>query len=371
MKMLIISGIYPPDIGGPATYSKLISEELPNHGIETDLVVFSNLNKYPRIIRHFLFLLIILKKSKGVDFYYAQDPVSVGLPTFVASFLTRKKYILKIVGDYAWEQGSQKSNVKDTLDDFSVKNKGYGFFVYLLKKIQKTVAKHAYKIIVPSKYLKKIVSNWGIQDNKIFVIYNSFESDFILDDKEKTRRELGLNGKIIISVGRLVPWKGFDTLIKVVGEMTKDDNSINFLIVGDGPDREKLKKIIIDNNFINVKLIGRLDQNTLFRYLRASNAFILNTGYEGFSHQLLEVMAVGTPIITTKVGGNVELIEDDKNGVLVEYNDEKQIKDALIKVIKDKNFSDILVSSGLEKIKDFSKNKMIKDLLYLINNSKI
>ncbi len=362
MKILIITGIFPPDIGGPATYSKLISEELPHYWIKTDIVVFSDLKKYPKIIRHFIFLFRILRKSKGIDLYYAQDPVSVGLPTLFASFLSRKKYILKIVGDYAWEQGCQRSNVRDLLDDFSVKKSGYGFLVSVLKHVQKIVASHAYRIIVPSRYLKKIVSNWGIKGEKISVIYNSFEFSTVLRSKEEYRKSLGLEGKIIITAGRLVPWKGIDTLIKVIGKMSDESRDIHLIVAGSGPDQDRLSKIAEENEYKNIQFTGGLKREVLFQYLRSADVFALNTSYEGFSHQLLEVMAIGLPILTTSVGGNVELIENDKSGILVRYNDEKQIRDSLMKMLHDESLTHRLASEGLLKIKGFSKDKMLQEL---------
>lgn len=371
MKILIVTGIYPPEIGGPATYSQLLFEGLSKYDIDSDLVVFSDLKKYPRVIRHILFVFKVLRKSKGADLYYAQDPVSVGLPTMVASFLSRKKYLLKIVGDYAWEQGCQKSGVTDSLDDFSVKSNGYGFFVSLLKKIQKTVASQAHRVIVPSNYLKKIVVNWGVSTDKISVVYNSFDFDKVLDDKEKLRIELGVTGKVVLSAGRLVPWKGFDTLIRVVGKMSGDIKDLSLIVIGDGPDREKLDNIIKENNIANVKLIGSVDQNTLFKYLKSADVFVLNTAYEGFSHQLLEVMAIGIPIITTNVGGNPELIEDGKNGLLVEYNNEKQLGDSIVKILNYKNLDGILVANGLQKVGTFSKDRMFAELVEILNDLKL
>lgn len=366
MKILIVTGIYPPDIGGPATYSKLILENLGDYKIETDIVVFSDLKKYPRIIRHILFFFRILKKSRGIDLYYAQDPVSVGLPTMVASFISRKKYLLKIVGDYAWEQGCQKRGVVDLLDDFSKKEKGYGFFVSLLKKIQKLVANRALRVIVPSNYLKDIVTNWGVPADNISVIYNSFDFKSELIAAPEAGKELEAGIKTLISVGRLVPWKGFDTLIEVVGKM----EGINLIIVGSGPDRLRLKEIIESGNYSNVRLLGGLDQSSLFKCIAAADAFILNTSYEGFSHQLLEVMAIGVPIITTAVGGNPELIESEKNGLLFEYNSRDEIRSVVTRILDDKEFSKQLVDNSKLKVKNFSKNRMLQDLANLINQNK-
>ena len=109
LKILICTGIYPPDIGGPATYSKLLFEELPKMGIETRVLSFGEVRHLPKILRHFVYFIKVLKMGRRADIIYAQDPVSVGLPAMLAAKILRKKFILKVVGDYAWEQFQNKN----------------------------------------------------------------------------------------------------------------------------------------------------------------------------------------------------------------------------------------------------------------------
>ena len=109
--VLVTTGIFPPDIGGPATYSKLLLDELPKHGLDISVLSFGEVRHLPKIIRHISYFFKVLRRGKGVDIIYAQDPVSVGLPSVVASKILRKKFLLKVVGDYAWEQYMQKSEI--------------------------------------------------------------------------------------------------------------------------------------------------------------------------------------------------------------------------------------------------------------------
>ena len=236
MKIVIATGIYPPNIGGPATYSKLLFDELPKRGIDVKVVSFDSVIKYPKGIRHILFFLKVLIAGRKVDVIYAQDPVSVGLPSMWASKILKKKYLLKIVGDYAWEQSVQRYGVSDILDDFV--EHSYGPEVERLKKIEKKVARHADKIIVPSCYLKRIVTKWGIDDEKIHVIYNAFDEveDF---DRQELRNIFRFNSPIIMSAGRLVPWKGFDALISCMTELKDSIPGLRLYIAGEGPDKEK------------------------------------------------------------------------------------------------------------------------------------
>lgn len=365
MKILICTGIYPPDIGGPATYSKLLKDELPKHGFEVDVLSFGEVRKFPKIIRHIIYFFKVLKKSFGADVIYAQDPVSVGLPSAVAAWLLNKKFLLKVVGDYAWEQGAQRFGVEDNLDIFL--SKKYGLFVQMLRKIEKYVAERAEKIVVPSFYLKGVVEKWGVGPEKIKVVYNTFELPKVKLSRSEARAKLNLDGFILLSAGRLVPWKGFPTLIEIISELKNKIKDIKLVIIGSGPEennlRSKIKKLKLENEIF---LLGQKKQDEVLQYLIACDIFVLNTAYEGLSHQLLEAMALRAPIITTPVGGNLELIKDKQSGVFVGYNNERQIIDAIFALYGNKAMSERLSDKAAEKFGEFSKQKMISELIKIL-----
>lgn len=362
MKILIATGIYPPEIGGPATYSKLLADKLPEHGITIDVLPFRDVRGFPKIIRHIVYFIKVLSRGKDVNIIFTQDPVSVGFPAMLAAKILRKRFFLKVVGDYAWEQGVQRFGVDDLLDEFSKKQKGYVFLVRILKRIERMAAERAEKIIVPSRYLKQIVMNWGIDESKIHVIYNAFSVPETIERKEVLRRTLNLDGKIMVSVGRLVPWKGFGLLVELMPELIKKNPELKLYIIGEGPDFYDLRQLV-DTERLNdrVFLLGKLPHDMVLKYLKAADLFVLNTGYEGFSHQLLEVMASGTPLVTTAVGGNTELIIPDENGVLVGYNDTAGIKNGIEKILSDKTFSDTISANARKKVEEFNEARMIQE----------
>lgn len=362
-RILIVTPLYPPEVGGPATYSKLLHEELPKYGYIATVVNFGNVLHFPYIIRHIAFFFRCYKLAEGVEVVYAQDPLGTGLPAMLAAKLRGVDFYLKIVGDRAWETGQQKFGVKELLDTYSKK-----FFtnpiLMIMKFAQKLVANSAKKVIVPSEYLKTIVGNWGVKKNKIHVVYNSFESIEVTGTKESLRKELKIKGKVIMSAGRLVPWKGFVTLIEIIEDLKDEYKDIVLIIAGDGPMKSELERLIDDKDLEDhVILAGRLDQGLLSKYIKASDLFLLNTGYEGLSHQLLEVMSIGTPIITTNVGGNPEIITDRKSGILVSYDNKDEIKMAVSELFKDKQMAVTLSETAKMKVSGFSKEKMLKELV--------
>ncbi len=362
MHILIATGAYAPQIGGPATYVKMLEEHLPKHQISVSVAPFNSVSHLPWGIRHLVYTFQLYKKAQVADLVYALDPVSVGVPAALVAKMRSKRFFVRIAGDYAWEQGTQRFKVTDHLDVFSKKGDEYLVPVLILKKIQKTIAEYAEKIIVPSEYFKGVIKNWGVTDvKKIIVIHSVPEEIPFQGRKADFRRMLKFNGKIVVSAGRLVPWKGFDTLISLVPEFIKKYPSFKLLIAGDGPDMSRLEKMVEKKKLHeHVALTGSLEQAVLFKYIRMADVFVLNTNYEGFSHQLLEVMGIGTPIVTTNVGGNPELITDEKNGLLVKYNNKKELFRAVSQILDNESLATRLVRNGKERLAQHTPENMVK-----------
>jgi glycosyltransferase involved in cell wall biosynthesis len=335
MKIVIATGIYPPDIGGPATYSQTIAREFGKRNIETKIICYSDkkgddvvriLRKYPLLIRYFLYFWNLLKLARGADVIYAQGSLSAGLPTMWVSKILRKKFVVKIVGDYAWEQGVNQFKVKDLIEEFQ--NKKYNSKIERIRKIQKKVVRSAYKVIVPSEFLKKIVKGWGIDEKRIEVIYNSFS-------KPEKIKSVKLDGEVIISAGRSEPWKGMDTLREIMPDLLKENPKFKLIIA------------------------TKLPHNELMGHFKASTMFVLNSGYEGLSHLVLEAMACELPVVVSNIGGNPEVVKDGYNGLLIEYNNKKQLKEAILKLWKDKDLQKKFIENGKRTLEKFRLEDMI------------
>ncbi|MBI4093744.1 glycosyltransferase family 4 protein [Candidatus Kaiserbacteria bacterium] len=288
MRLLIATGLYPPEIGGPATYAKLFEQELPRHGFEVHVLPFSLVRHMPPIIRHIAYAWLLSKRIGGADLVLVQDTVSTGLPVALMCMLAGKKFVVRVPGDYAWEQGVQRFGVKDSLEDFQ--KHSYGRFVGIFRAIQNYVVRRARCVIVPSSYLKHIVDSWGVTST---VIYNGIDT---------RRTDVAREENLIVSAGRLVPWKGFAELIEIVLKHPH----WHLVIVGDGPEKERLEKLT--NRSDRVTFAGKIPNAELRRYMARATVFVLNSSYEGLSHTLLEASAEGAPILATKVGGNPEIV---------------------------------------------------------------
>lgn len=369
MKLLIATGVYPPDIGGPATYTIFLEKHLKYFNVEFEVLPYKSVKKYPKIFRHIVYTYKLIVFSRGVDVLYALDTVSVGMPVRIASFITRKSYLLRVPGDYAWEQGQQRFGITETLDEFLDTDKKYPFFVHIMQKIQTKVAKEAKHVIVPSDYMKHVVEKWGVPKNKISRVYSVLKPIEVKEPKATLRQSFGYRDFIITTSCRLVPWKGVSALIDIINTLRSEGNNISLEIIGDGVMREALesqsRKLKL-GAYVNFK--GRLDREEMGKRIKASDIFILNTSYEGFSHQLLETMDLGTPIITTSVGGNPELITNDKTGLLVPYDDKKEIKKNILKIYKDGVYGETLALYAKERAKEFTEDISINEFIKVLHS---
>jgi glycosyltransferase involved in cell wall biosynthesis len=370
MKILIATGIYPPQIGGPATYSKLLYDELPKRGIDVEVASFGDYIDKPRFVRHFLYFLELLRRAAHADIVFAQDPVSVGVPALIASQIRRKPLVLKVVGDYAWEQGTQRFGVTDPLDHFARNHRRHSWQVRLLKRVEADAALGAARIITPSKYLKSILVDWGVDSRNVSVVYNGFHMEPVKDTPSALRKKLGWDAsgrkdKMIITVGRLVPWKGMRELILALPKIRAAVPGAKLVIVGDGPDRENLERAATAGGLMigsDVVFTGRLEQKKMFELVKAADIFVLNTAYEGFSHQILETMALGTPVITTAVGGNIEVLRNGENGILVAPGALQGLTEAVIGLLCDPEGAESLARMAKKDVAGFTDEIMLDRL---------
>ena len=384
MKIVIASGIYPPDIGGPATYSQIIAREFSKKGIDVSVICYSDhstrlparqatlgasdkdenfkivkILRKNKLFRYWSYFWNLLKLARDCDVIYAQGPLSAGLPAMWVSKILKKRFVLKIVGDYAWEQyhnqettptlrlrrryGAPTASVGGTKPKLDLiekfQNKKYDWKTELRRKIQKMVCRNADKIIVPSEFLKKIVKGWRISEDKIAVIYNAFIGVENVGRPTSSHYGNFRTSDVIISAGRPEPWKGFEALNEIMPDLQKENPNFKLIIATKMPHHE------------------------LMEHFKASMVFVLNSAYEGFSHLLLEAMACGLPVITTNVCGNPEIIQDEYNGLLVEYNNKEQIKNAILRLWKDENLRKKFIENGKRTLEKFKLEIMIEKTL--------
>jgi glycosyltransferase involved in cell wall biosynthesis len=358
MKLVLATPLFPPQSGGPATDAALLQARLPSYGIETVVCNFGDVRHLPTGIRHVVYarrLFRLCKDSRGeggtrneagVDGIVAFDTFSVLLPAVIVGKLLKKPVIVRVPGDFAWEQATQRYGVKDSIEKFQTKC--YDVRVEVMRSVQKYAARSAALLVVPSDYFGTIVSQWGISSEKIKRIYLGID----LDEKatmpsEAILKTVGEHSKILFSLGRFVPWKGFGMLIDLMKDMPDE---WHLVLAGDGPLQAELEdharkleekvqateesqKDFQEKNEKRknrVTFLGAIPHDEVLGWLARADAFALNTSFESFSFQVVEAMASGTPVITTPIGSLPELITNGVEGVLCTPDDEKAFLEAIL-----------------------------------------
>ena len=357
MRVLVTVGIFPPDIGGPATFvpkiAKYFQDELnyeieiltlsdnKNSNINDDFSVKRIDRNLPIIYRWLKTIFTIYKLGKNKDLIFVNG---LGTEATIANIFLKKKIIRKIVGDPVWERAYSKAKISESFDEFQVKN--YGFSISLQKKVRSFSIKKSDIVVTPSKHLKNFILNLGFK-NKIEIINNG-----VFIPEENTN--IFTNDQINITiVSRLVSHKNIKKIIRAISDL--NDPLIYLNIIGDGPELNQLQKISLEsNNKDNIIFHGKLNRDDINHIFLKSDIYIQASNYEGLPHSLLEAMSYGIPVLCTPVGECKEILGNEDRGYILDLPVSKNnIKSKISEIIGEK---DIANKKG-ERGKDFINEK--------------
>ena len=357
MRVLVTVGIFPPDIGGPATFvpkiAKYFQDELnyeieiltlsdnKNSNINDDFSVKRIDRNLPIIYRWLKTIFTIYKLGKNKDLIFVNG---LGTEATIANIFLNKKIIRKIVGDPVWERAYSKAKISESFDEFQVKN--YGFSISFQKKVRSFSIKKSDIVVTPSKHLKNFILNLGFK-NKIEIINNG-----VFIPEENTN--IFTNDQINITiVSRLVSHKNIKKIIRAISDL--NDPLIYLNIIGDGPELNQLQKISLEsNNKDNIIFHGKLNRDDINHIFLKSDIYIQASNYEGLPHSLLEAMSYGIPVLCTPVGECKEILGNEDRGYILDLPVSKNnIKSKISQIIGEK---DIANKKG-ERGKDFINEK--------------
>lgn len=229
----------------------------------------------------------------------------------------------------------------------------------------------AHIIVVNAKEMDIQLRNmFNIPQEKIAVIYNPVDLKKINQMGMEDTNHYWYAEKIpvITAIGRLTLQKGFICLLKSVHILISENIPCRLIILGEGPEKKRLKKLALELGIDNkVSFLG-FQQNP-YKYLKRSTIFVLSSIYEGFPNVLLESMALGIPSIATRCPtGPEEIITDGVNGILVPPSDERALADAIKKLLLDKDLRKRLSEAARKRAEDFRVEKIIKQYEDVIEN---
>lgn len=318
-RILIATGIFPPDIGGPATYAESLIPELYRLGYEIAVVSYGNariknyefrikdqgqiiVNNIFRgqniIVRYVKYFLAVWKLAGSADVIYALDIMSAGLPAVLAAKLRGKKAVFRTGGDFLWEKAVQSRWTGQPLRIFYAQalNRRERSLLALCRLILK-----GFDAVIFSSRLQADIyrDHYGLPESKIHHINNAFvvanEAAPLVSPEEF--------GRAIIFAGRLIKLKNLRRLLKVF-EILSFDKDIKLYIFGSGPDKESLTELI-DNLFLSDKVLIKdpIPKNDLLSAIRACLYVVIPSLSDISPNLALECIALGKAVILTRENG--------------------------------------------------------------------
>ncbi len=184
--------------------------------------------------------------------------------------------------------------------------------------------------------------------------------------RDAARSELGWSTeeRIVVGVGRLVPVKGFDVAVRALAPLRAAFPETRLVLVGDGPERSRLEQLAAaSDNLSRVTITGAAGDVAPF--LAASDVVIAPSRNEGMGRVLVEAMALGKPVVASRVGGVASVVSDGRSGVLVRPDDPGELARALIELLCDPPRMEAYSTVAAERAEQFSLRVMQQGLLAL------
>jgi glycosyltransferase involved in cell wall biosynthesis len=279
MKILITTGIFKPELGGPATYAAEMGKRLGALGHTVAVITYSDRKTFDldkeydfpitRIVRsnklfnYLKFFLAILRYAPKYDFIYSLDWFSVGVPQLFASFLVRKKYIMRVGGDYIWEKYLRDNKPPLTLKDFYLKERyaDYSVMHFLIKR----VLKNAFFVIFNSDDERELYYEfYGLTPERTATIFNPVPENRLGTLVQSFKKENGGRDREIVFAGRFIKMKNVESAIQAFARLT--DTSFRLLLIGEGPSEHELRKLVAHLGIADrVEFLPAMTQADLYR----------------------------------------------------------------------------------------------------------
>ena len=366
LNLILTSGIYPPDKGGPAFFVSDFSRWLNSKSITTKVVSLKDGPSTKEILSNSEVLLT--SRDKLLPFRMLSSIRAIAtrarvtkvilmnglfLEVLIASFFGRSRIVAKIPGDIVWERARNQGKTNLSIDEYQGNERG-------LKRIFRFFFSQSLKraefVIAPSLHLKSLLLNWGIKSERVVLVRNSVDTNFFAPSSDREKKY------DVITVCRLVPWKGVEEIIRECARQ-----GLSLAVVGDGPDGQRLKDIASQAH-ARVDFLGNCPHTELPPLLNSARIFVLNSQYEGSPHSLIEAMSVGLFSIAHASTGSIEVIKDKVNGLLC--GQQRSLGEALSLAMIDLDLSRaVSLNARKSALLNFDREKNFEQILRVIEGS--
>lgn len=387
MKILIYTHEFPPFLGGLATTSFKLSNGMAESGMDVvvlapaytseDLNVDKQLKckvvRIPGLGNKWVKKIPLLETILG--WIYMQKTLSNEKPNSVL-FITEEA---EVVGGLL-PNLKFSSIVRIAGSGITTCFYGKNFFKRLLRFPMKRLYDNSSMIIAVSYNTKDLVQSVGVPEEKIEVVYNGVENYMlsIQPDKKVVSELRGRYGieeddKVLVTIARVLPRKGQDTVIKALPLVLKEFPNLKYLVVGDGRYKENFS-MLADQLGVGDSVIftGGVAHSEAINYFDLSDIFIMPNRYwnnkiEGLPNALIEASARSKPLIAGDHGGSKEAVINNKTGLLVNPESVDEVARSIITILKDDKIAKEMGKSGRENIlKNHTEKGMIANYISAI-----
>jgi glycosyltransferase involved in cell wall biosynthesis len=298
----------------------------------------------PPGVRHLRAAGLVRSRARRADVVY-----STGMEgrSAVGARLARKPLVQRLPSDPAFERAHWRGLTRVSLERFPSER---GLRIAALRWARDREVASASRIVCPSAWLRDVVAGWGVDSGRIEVLPHALTAP-ALADREELRRRHGFEGPTLVLAGRLVPQKALEVALRAV----RLNDGVSLVVAGDGPERARAQALAEELGLDGrARFLGAQPRTSVFELFRAADAALLSSSWESFGLVVAEALAVGTPVISTAVGGVVEVLADGRNGLLVPAGDPEALGAAIGRFFADDELRERLRDAAADSVRDLA-----------------
>ena len=340
MRALIVSGIWPPDVGGPASHAPEFASFLLGRGHEVEVVVTADSapapesypvhhvsRRIPPGARHLAVASLVGRFARRNDVVYATSMLG---RASLAGAASRRPLVVKLVADEAYERARRRGLFDGDLDAFQ--HEEGDLRIRGLRALRDVALRRVDHLVCPSAYLASLAVSWGVPEEHVTMLPNPAPNLPELASREELRERLGFVRPTLAFAGRITKQKALGVALEALAEL----DGVDLVVAGDGPDLADVRRQTMALGLADrVSFTGALSRQGVLELFRAADASVLSSAWENFPHTVVEALAVGTPVIATAVGGVAEVVRDEVNGLLVPPSDAASLAAAIRRFLAD------------------------------------
>ena len=359
MRIVFLTGIWPPDVGGPATHGPDFARYLVAHGHHVHVVTMGDgepaerpcavqvvSRRLPFPVRYGQVALRGWRAGRAADVIYATATYAAAAAAAAAA---GRPLVVKLVSDPAYERAQRYRLFAGTLEEFQDAGSAP---VRALKSARSKALRAAGAIVVPSAYLAEIAGGWGLDKDRIRVLPNPAPPP---GDVDPEAHEPGT----FVFVGRLTEQKALQVAIEAIARTP----TARLVLVGDGPERPRLERSAASSAAAGrIAFLGSRTRDEALRIVAGAEAALLSSAWENLPHAAVEALAVGVPVVSTAVGGVPEIVRDGENGLLVPPGRPDALAAAISRILEEPGLRNRLAARAKPSVAGLGSNEVYAKL---------